>query len=292
MILVVGGTGRLGSALVGLLKNDGEPVRTMSRGASVPFPAAADDGVERFRGDLTSPSDCERAVAGCRKVVFAASGFGLRKGGDPRSIDRDGALRLVAAAARAGAAQIIMVSMHGAAPDSSLEFLRMKAAAEDAVRDSGTGWTIVRMGPNLEQFLVTMAEPLSSKGRVMVFGSGTAKVTFTSTPDAAELLRRILSEDSCLGETIEWGTETHTFNELAEAILTKAGHGSIQRAPIPALRLMSVATRPFSPFLARMARAAIWMESGAAEFDPQPRRRAYPDIPVRGLAQLVGEPTG
>lgn len=288
MILVVGGTGRLGQALVSLLADDGEPVRTMSRGASVPFPATADDGVERFRGDLTSQSDCERAVAGCRKVVFAASGFGLRRGGDPRSVDRDGALQLVSSAARAGATQVIMMSMHGAAPDAPLEFLRMKDAAETAVRNSGTGWTVVRMGANLDQFLATMAEPLASKGRVPVFGSGQARITFTSTADAAELLRRLVFEESRLGMTIEWGTETRTFDELAEAILRKAGHGSVRRVPVPALRVMSLAARPFSPFFARMAAAALWMENGGAEFDPRPGRALYPDVPLRGLLSLLG----
>ena len=288
MILVVGGTGRLGSALVPLIKDDGEPVRIFARGASLPFPERADDGVELLRGDLASAADCARAVEGCRKVVFAASGFGLKKGGNPRSVDRDGALQLIDAASRAGVEHLVMMSMHGAAPDAPIEFLRMKAAAEEALRSSGLVWTTIRMGANLDQFLVTMSESLPTKGRVVVFGSGQAPVTFTSTADAAELVRRVLLEGSLKGQTVEWGTETHTFNELADALLAGARNATIQRVPLPALRVMSIAARPVSPFLARMSKAALWMNGGGAEFDVRAGRELYPDITVVGLRQLAG----
>ncbi|MGN6406541.1 SDR family oxidoreductase [Sinomonas sp.] len=288
MILVVGGTGRLGSALVPLIKDDGEPVRIFARGASLPFPERADDGVELLRGDLASAADCARAVEGCTKVVFAASGFGLKKGGNPRSVDRDGALQLIDAAVKAGVEHFVMMSMHGAAPDGPIEFLRMKAAAEEALRSSGLVWTTIRMGANLDQFLVTMSESLPTKGRVVVFGSGQAPVTFTSTADAAELVRRVLREGSLKGQTVEWGTETHTFNELADALLAGAPNATVQRIPLPALRVMSVAARPVSPFLARMSKAALWMNGGGAEFDVRAGRELYPDIPVVGLRQLAG----
>jgi uncharacterized protein YbjT (DUF2867 family) len=288
MILVVGGTGRLGSALVPLIKDDGERVRIFARGASLPFPEKADDGVELLRGDLVSATDCARAVEGCRKVVFAASGFGLKKGGNPRTVDRGGAFNLIQAAAGAGVDHFVMISMYGSAPERPIEFLRMKAAAEDALRNSGLGWTTIRMGPNLDQFLVTMSEQLPTKGRIVVFGSGEARVTFTSTADAAELVRRVLREGTPKGMTLEWGTETHTFNELADAIHSRSPQASIQHIPLGALRLMSVVARPFSPFLARMSKAALWMNGGGAEFDVRSGRELYPDIPVVGLKGLVG----
>jgi nucleoside-diphosphate-sugar epimerase len=133
-----------------------------------------------------------------------------------------------------------------------------------------------------------MSEQLPTKGRIVVFGSGQAPVTFTSTADAAELVRRVLREGSLKGQTVDWGTETHTFNELADAIHSRSPQASIQHIPLGALRLMSVAARPFSPFMARMSKAALWMNSGGAEFDIRPGRELYPDIPVVGLRQLVG----
>lgn len=96
MILVAGGTGLLGSRLVPDLVGDGQRVRVLARGVH-PFPVEWPDTVEHVAGDLASPADCQRAVEGCAKVVFAASGFGLPKEGDPRSVDRDGAIRLTRA---------------------------------------------------------------------------------------------------------------------------------------------------------------------------------------------------
>lgn len=287
MILVVGGTGRLGSRLTGELVRRGASVRVMARGESQPFPRKNVDGVELVRGTLASDKNCGRAVAGCSHVVFAASGFGLKRGGNPRSVDRDGALRVIDAASRAGVEHVVMMSMHGAAPDAPLDFLRMKFAAEEALKASGMAWTVIRMGANLEQFLDSMSQPLHTKGRVLVFGSGRAPVTFTSTPDAAAAVRLALSGPSLRGRTVEWGSETHPFNTLAEAILEDAGKGSIQRIPVAALRVMAAVAGPVSPFMARMARAALWMESGAAAFDPAVERAAFPEIPVIGLRESL-----
>lgn len=286
MILVVGGTGRLGRALVPLLVEAGHQVRVMARGASQPFPDAASTGVELVRGDLASEADCRQAAAGCTAVVFAASGFGI-KDSDPRTVDRDGAIRLVSAAAAAGVEHVVMMSMHGAASDGSIDFLRCKAAAEESVRTSGMAWTVIRIGALLEQRLEIMAAPLEPKGKVLVIGSGSAPVTYTSVRDAAALVRRALSDPVLRNRVIDWGSQTLTANELAEALLTRAGHGSVQRIPAAAERVLSVAARPFSPFLARVAGAGIWEESGAAGFEWAPTRAEFPDIPVTGLREVL-----
>jgi uncharacterized protein YbjT (DUF2867 family) len=287
MILVVGGTGRLGVRVTSDLADTGQPFRIMARGQSQPFPGRSRSPIEVFQGDLSSAADCLLAVEGCEQVVFAASGFGLKRGGTPRSVDRDGALRLVEAAERAGVRHLVMMSMYGAAAHAPMEFLRMKYAAEEALKSSAMDWTIIRMGANLEQFLAAMGHPLKPKGRVIVFGSGNVPVTFTSTADAAALVGRALSDPALGGQIIHWGSGIHSLNDLASAILVNAGGGAIKRIPVPALRVMSVAARPFSPFMARMATAALWMESGAGTFDPALQRKTFPDIPVLGLKESL-----
>lgn len=286
MILVAGGTGRLGRALVPMLVDAGHQVRVMARGNSQPFPGAAADGVELLRGDLAFDEDCGKAVAGCTAAVFAASGFGI-KDSDPRTVDRDGAVRLVHAAAAAGVEHVVMISMHGASADGPIEFLRCKAAAEDAVRSSGMAWTIIRIGVLLEQRLEIMTGPFESKGKVMVFGSGHAPVTYTSVRDAAALVVRAVSDPALRNRVIEWGSATVSANEVAEAVLAQAGHGSVRRIPAAAGRVLSVVARPFSPFLARVARAGMWEESGGMAFQWAPSRAEFPDIPVIGLQEVL-----
>jgi uncharacterized protein YbjT (DUF2867 family) len=258
----------------------------MARGASQPFPGTADDGVEYLRGDLASDADSGEAAAGCTAVVFAASGFGL-KDSDPRSVDRDGAIRIVRAAAAAGVGHVVMMSMHGAAPGGPIEFLRCKAAAEESVRTSGMAWTVIRIGPLLEQRLEIMAAPLQSRGRVLVFGSGSAPVTYTSVRDAAAVVVRALRDPALRNRVIEWGSETLIANELARAVLARAGHGSVRRIPPAVGRFLSIAARPFSPFLARVTRAGAWEESGGLAFDAALSRAEFPDIPVTDLRQVL-----
>jgi len=286
MILVVGGTGRLGRALVPMLVGAGHNVRVMARGVSQSFPGRAGDGVELLHGDLASEADCREAVAGCSAAVFAASGFGI-KDSDPRAVDRDGAIQLVRAAAAAGVQHVVMMSMHGAAPDGPIDFLRCKAAAEESVRASGMAWTVVRIGALLEQRLENMTAPLETKGKVLVFGSGSAPVTYTSVPDAAAVVLRALSDPALRNRVIEWGSQTLTANEVADAVLARAGHGSVQRIPPAAERILSIAARPFSPFLARIAGAGIWEEAGGGAFPWAPTREEFPDIPVTGLRQAL-----
>lgn len=157
------------------------------------------------------------------------------------------------------------------------------------MRSSGVDWTIVRIGALLEQRLETMTAPLESKGKVPVFGSGSAPVTYTSVRDAAAVVVRALRDPALRNRVIEWGSHTLTGNQLAEAVLARAGHGTVQRVPAAVLRVLSVAAKPFSPFLARVAGAGIWEESGTAAFEFGLARAEFPDIPVTGLQQVLEE---
>ena len=116
----------------------------------------------------------------------------------------------------------------------------------------------------------------------MIFGKGSAPVTFTSLPDASAIVRRALSDAALQGRTIEWGSEDHTLRELAATLIARAGHGTIQMTTPAMLRVIAVAARPFSPFLARMAGAGAWMDTGAMHFDIAPNaRRIRRDPPSR-----------
>ena len=60
MIVVAGGTGRLGRLVVERLRGSGEEIRTMSRSD----------------GDVRDPGAADRAIAGARVVISAISAFG------------------------------------------------------------------------------------------------------------------------------------------------------------------------------------------------------------------------
>ncbi len=109
-------------------------------------------GVEPVLCDLESDADVAEAVGGAEAVVFAA-GAGPGSGAErKRTMDLGGALKLIDAAKEKGIRRYLMVSAMGAADppasggDVFGEYLRAKAAADEALRASGLEYTIVRPG--------------------------------------------------------------------------------------------------------------------------------------------------
>ncbi|MER6877757.1 NAD(P)H-binding protein, partial [Amycolatopsis sp. NPDC000673] len=127
LILVTGGTGRLGRALVPRLAADGHAVRVLSRRAP------ADK--QTRRGDLLTGAGLDDALDGVKAIVHCATGNG-------RS-DIDGTRNLVQAAARTERPHLLYVSIVGA-DRVELSYYRAKLACEQLVERSGLPWTIQR----------------------------------------------------------------------------------------------------------------------------------------------------
>ncbi len=73
-VLVTGGGGFLGTALVRLLRDRGLAVRSLARGD---YPHLRQLGVEQVRGDIADAEAVSRAVAGCDTIFHTASKAGL-----------------------------------------------------------------------------------------------------------------------------------------------------------------------------------------------------------------------
>ncbi len=283
--LVAGGTGRLGSILIPLLREDGAPVRALTRSEAAATRLRA-QGVDCTVGDIRSSSDTELAAAGCATVISAVSGFGPMGSSTPETVDRDGNLNLIRASAGAGVGHFILISVQGAAADSPLPLMRMKFAAEQELIRSGLPFTIIRPTACLETYLEAIGGPLAKTGSTVVFGSGTVPVNFVSVRDTAALVRRAVQDPGPLGQLIEWGGPNLTLNQLSEA-LHAGSAGKTRHIPVQALRMISVLARPFAPFLARVARAAVVMNTTDMSFDSGPGRARFPDLPWTGLAEAA-----
>jgi uncharacterized protein YbjT (DUF2867 family) len=149
MILVAGGTGFVGSGIVRELAGRGKPVRVMSRrgeGVASRFP---DLDVQGVTGDVRDPESLARAIEGADTVIGCVQfpGFPMenpRRGRTFEEVDARGTMRLVEAARKAGVRRYIYLSGAGADPDARYHWLRAKARAEAAVRDSGTTHVVLR----------------------------------------------------------------------------------------------------------------------------------------------------
>jgi uncharacterized protein YbjT (DUF2867 family) len=151
-ILVTGGTGTLGSALVPRLLAAGRTVRILSRSAR-----PNTDGVDHVVGDLETGDGIDAAVAGVEIVVHCA---GSAKG------DATKAENLVAALRRAGVVKhLLYMSVVGADTTpvvssidrSTLGYFEAKREAELAVAGSGIPFTTLR-ATQFHSFFVAIVE--------------------------------------------------------------------------------------------------------------------------------------
>lgn len=286
MILVAGGSGRLGTLLVNRLVARGMPVRVLTRSRAR---TAHLDGalVEIVEGDVRVAPDVQRAVDGAEIVVSAVHGFAGPGGVSPASVDRDGNRHLIDAAVRTGAA-VVLMSVVGAAPDSPMELFRMKYAAEQHLRARGTSWTIVRSTAFLEAWIALMSETTDRSGRVMVFGGGENPINFVSVNDVAALVDRVIADPGARGDVIEiGGPDNLTLTQLATAIQSAGPAVAPRHIPRAALKAMSLLLRPFWPERARQGSAALALDTMDLRFDPSAIRARYPDQSLTPLADVL-----
>jgi len=148
-IVIAGGHGQIAMLLHPLLNARGHQARALIRN-----PDHAEEvrrtGAEPVLCDLEAEGDISEAVGPGDAIVFAA-GAGPGSGAARKlTIDRDGAIRLIAAAVRNGIRRYVMISaMYAEEPRGNEVFqtyLHAKAEADEALRHSGLDYTIVRPG--------------------------------------------------------------------------------------------------------------------------------------------------
>lgn len=287
MILVAGGSGTLGTLLVRRLRARDLPVRVLTR--DVGRVAHLDrEQVEVVEGDVREPASLGRAVEGVDTVVSAVHGFAGPDGVSPASVDRDGNVHLVDAAASVGA-DVLLMSVVGASPDNEMELFRMKHAAEEYLRSRSTAWTIVRSTAFLETWTGILEQTAGRSGRPLVFGRGDNPINFVSAADVSVLLERVVTDRATRGQVLEIGGPADlTLRQLAGSVQAAAGRrGEPRHVPRPVLRVMAVAMGPVRPEIARQARAALALDQADLAFDAGPIHRAYPEVPSTSVAELL-----
>jgi uncharacterized protein YbjT (DUF2867 family) len=288
MILLAGGTGRLGTNVVGLLRQRGLSVRvlTRDRNRATPFGGA---GVEIVEGDVRDHAAVRRAVEGAKTVVSAIQGFAGTKGGSPATIDRDGNRNLIQAAREAGVEHLVLVSVWGASPDHAMDLMRMKYTAEQDLKGSGLAWTIVRPSAYMETWCEVLGRPLLQKGKTKLFGRGRNPINWVSTSDVARFVELAIIDPAMRGVTIDvGGPENMTMSEFVEVFRTQtASIGGVGHVPLAAMRLMAMSMRLLNPSMARQIQAGIIMDTRLQAFDALQTRKRYPSIPVTRLTDVV-----
>jgi len=134
LVLLTGATGLVGSALLPRLLARGVQVRCMVRD-----PRRL--GVQRVRvqialGDLSDPPSFRNALRGVHTVVHLAASIRDQPRGSIEELGGIATWRMVEAAERQGVERFVFFSALGASTHHRTRFLRAKALAEQAVRET------------------------------------------------------------------------------------------------------------------------------------------------------------
>jgi nucleoside-diphosphate-sugar epimerase len=172
-VVIAGGHGQIALHLERLLADSGHRVIGLIRSRDHDSDVR-EAGGEPVSCDLEQDDDLSHYVRGADAVVFAA---GAGPGSGPerkRTVDLDGAVKLLDAARRTGARRYLMVSSIGADDPSGggeqmRPYLEAKAEADRRLSESELDWTIVRPGRLTNDpgtGLVTLTDDMSARGAI------------------------------------------------------------------------------------------------------------------------------
>lgn len=178
MIIVTGGTGRLGSQVVDRLldrvpaETVGVSVRDVARAG-----ALASRGVRVRAGDFTDPASLDHAFEGAEQVLVVSAAIRGPGAAEANQV-------AIAAAVRAGASRVLYTSHQAASPDSLFAPQPQHAATESFLAEQDVDWTALRHGfyaSTLEIYLPTALET----GELRLPEDG--PVSWTAHADLAEV---------------------------------------------------------------------------------------------------------
>jgi uncharacterized protein YbjT (DUF2867 family) len=186
MILIVGSTGYLGTAVTRKLAAAGKAVAAFVREpASEKARNLQAAGAKPVTGDLKDRASVEKALAGVDTVICTASATLSRREGDSLdTVDNRGVQALIDLAETKGVRRFIFVSFsRNITVDSPL--VRFKRAAEKRLESSKLDYTILQPSYFAETWLSPAVGFDVAGGKVRVYGDGKSKVSYVALEDVA-----------------------------------------------------------------------------------------------------------
>ena len=209
MILVIGGTGKTGRAVLDALSATDLPVRALVRPtSSAPLPPA----VHRTIGDAGDHGDLRRALDGVDQVFLA-----MANGPRQEAVE----LGVVRAAAEAGVHHLVKVSAPVVGPDVPVAIARMHHRVEQAAVAIGheTGMTCTFLRPYaFQQNLLTHAATIRALG--VFFGvTGDAPLNMVDARDIADVAVAVMRRPDHRGRgLVLTGPEAVSYPEVARRL--------------------------------------------------------------------------
>ena len=231
MILVSGGTGFVGSAIVRELPRRGQQVAILGRDAAK-VRERFDDDVQPREGDVRKPETLVDAMRGIDVVVNAVQFPNSpienpRKGWTFEEIDLKGTRNQVDAAKASGVRRFVYISGVGASKDAEKHWFRYKWEAETYLQNSGLEWVVIRptwvYGPgdvSLNRFL-GFAKMLPF---VPMFGNGEQAMQPVFIDDVGRVVADPALKPEAANQVLELGgPEVMSMNDVIKTALEVQG---------------------------------------------------------------------
>ncbi len=253
MIVVTGATGNVGRPLIQSLAAAGEQVTAVSRRIS-DVPNDVPNGVRRLQADLSKPETLEPALDGA-EAVFLLTAAEFLANGNMKDV-----MEVVEAS---GVERVVLLSSQGVGTK------RHPSDLEDAVTQSGLGWTMLRPG-NFASNAFQWAESIRTQ-RLMAAPFADVALPAVDPDDIAEVAAAALRDQSHAGNIYTLtGPVAISPRQQAEAI------GQIVGEPVQFVELNREEAR--SRMLAYMPEPVVEATLGALGTPTAAEQEVSPDV--------------
>lgn len=214
-IAITGASGQLGRLVADQLLTTVDPAEVVLLTRD---PAKLADYAERGAdvraADFSKPDELVDAFAGVERVLLISTdAVGARVEGHRAAIE---------AAAKAGVRHMAYTSVSEPTPDNPAGVVADHAATEDALRESGLAWTMLRNNLYADMQVDSVAQAAATGQLVTNVGDGGA--AYVTRADCAAVAAGVLTGEGHEGKAYDvTGPHAYTAADLAELATQKAG---------------------------------------------------------------------
>jgi uncharacterized protein YbjT (DUF2867 family) len=235
LLLLIGGTGFLGSPVIELMMARQYPIRLLTRGAGdwrvSNLSQYRKRGINVVVGSLENDDVLEKALDGVSAIINISGSFRLNSDGSRASsyeyLNIELVEKLTRLALAKGIQRFVQVSCLGAREGSGSEYLASKFAGDELVRQSKLYWTILRpsymFGARFPY--VEMIKPLVTFKPVLpVVGSGLNILMPVHVDEVAKCVVDCIYMKETVGKVLDIvGPQEYSLVEMLESIREEFG---------------------------------------------------------------------
>src|SRR6266481_6306450 len=239
-VFLTGATGFVGSHLLRRLLAEGHSVRALVRDVDKAG-SLARQGTELVKGDVVENTGLDECLLGCDAVIHLVGIIVENRGVTFERVHHLGTRHVVEAAMRNGIPRFVQMSALGVRADGVAAYQTTKWKAEEAVRQSGIAYCILRpsviFGPG-DGFVSQMLDTMRNVPMMRpVPGDGKPRFRPIFIDDVTTCFARALTTDAATNQAIDLGGRDELpLNDLLRQIAQQAGIRKLAvHVPLPLL---------------------------------------------------------